>query len=551
MKHTILLYAIIFALIASYCRVLGEYPYSPQSHIFSIPQKIALTPHTNFPAQASINTRTRNYHTNYLTPAQQLNIINAWVKQYQASTISYVQLPSASPPTACAKVNEPTNPIIILSHDEPPHTTDLEDALHIQRLSPEWEKHSAILDARSNALEQIKNDNHSTTIQQHKLSRKMKRYCDAYDIQHDMLSQCSGTAIQHTIHNEFIDITKKTSGIWHKNRLPKSLHKTTRAIADFTHAGITYNNNNEIKNALLLTDACWMMLDCICATTEDLYDGAYHLVYDVMHPARTAQTIIESTAMCGYYIGKVAVEIGQLGYLVLAEPPQKIDEKLDTWKQNFSLIYNAIQEKCATLKTRDIVKESVSFGIQCYAAPKVLHGLGVLFKNAHKQVVTFAQNIPALKKTNVLTTPEGVIVWIADSAVEYMKNEQVSNIIKTNSATSSTKIHLAKKQINRTYLEIENPVLNNLRSGSALKQDALHAFNDIIDNYASYAKEFSLIGGDNCIYKLYQIEGSLNGKSGIFEWIIDPNPIKGVTHRRFIEGVPITGKPNAIKKRLS
>ena len=38
---------------------------------------------------------------------------------------------------------------------------------------------------------------------------------------------------------------------------------------------------------------------------------------------------------------------------------------------------------------------------------------------------------------------------------------------------------------------------------------------------------------------------TLNGKEGIFEWIVDPNPSLGVTHRRFIEGVGITGKPNA------
>ena len=32
-------------------------------------------------------------------------------------------------------------------------------------------------------------------------------------------------------------------------------------------------------------------------------------------------------------------------------------------------------------------------------------------------------------------------------------------------------------------------------------------------------------------------------KREFFEWIVDP--IIGVTHRRFIEGVEITGKPNA------
>ena len=94
-------------------------------------------------------------------------------------------------------------------------------------------------------------------------------------------------------------------------------------------------------------------------------------------------------------------------------------------------------------------------------------------------------------------------------------------------------------------VEIENPVLDNTRSGSALKGDPQHAFNDIIDNYAGDATKFPLEGGDGVNRSLYQIEGSLNGKKGIFEWIVDPDPVKGVTHRRFIEGVGITGKPNA------
>ena len=103
----------------------------------------------------------------------------------------------------------------------------------------------------------------------------------------------------------------------------------------------------------------------------------------------------------------------------------------------------------------------------------------------------------------------------------------------------------AKNKGRRETVDINNPVLDNIRTGSALKGDSLHAFNDIIDNYAGDATKFSLTGGDGIERTLYQIGGSLNGKKGIFEWIVDPDPTKGVTHRRFIEGVEITGKPNA------
>ncbi|MEO3943964.1 RHS repeat-associated core domain-containing protein [Gorillibacterium sp. CAU 1737] len=98
-------------------------------------------------------------------------------------------------------------------------------------------------------------------------------------------------------------------------------------------------------------------------------------------------------------------------------------------------------------------------------------------------------------------------------------------------------------------VEINNPVLDSVRTGSALKLDAQHAFNNIIDNYASSAQKFNLVGGDKVTRELYQIEGSFNGKKGVFEWIVDPDPLKGVTHRRFIGDVGVTGKPNAIPKR--
>jgi hypothetical protein len=49
-------------------------------------------------------------------------------------------------------------------------------------------------------------------------------------------------------------------------------------------------------------------------------------------------------------------------------------------------------------------------------------------------------------------------------------------------------------------IDINNPVLDNVRTGSALKIDAQHAFNDIIDNYASSAQKFDLVGGDKYNY---------------------------------------------------
>lgn len=133
--------------------------------------------------------------------------------------------------------------------------------------------------------------------------------------------------------------------------------------------------------------------------------------------------------------------------------------------------------------------------------------------------------------------------------------------------------HIAEKEskgVNKvvsknTVKNISHPVLDNTRSGSALKKpDGQHGFNDIIDNYTPQAKEFEIVGGDNVKRKLYQIEGgmkyydykdvynkglrineritTIKDQNGVFEWIVDPT--KGVTHRRFIPNGQITGSPN-------
>ena len=73
------------------------------------------------------------------------------------------------------------------------------------------------------------------------------------------------------------------------------------------------------------------------------------------------------------------------------------------------------------------------------------------------------------------------------------------------------------------------------RTGSALKTDAYHAFPNIIDNYVGYATKSFINNGT-----LYQLEGSLNGVVGRFEWIVQNYE---VTHRMFVEGGGINGIP--------
>lgn len=130
----------------------------------------------------------------------------------------------------------------------------------------------------------------------------------------------------------------------------------------------------------------------------------------------------------------------------------------------------------------------------------------------------------------------GIIPFIGEIADGAKAIDKASDVAKAvDKIADSTKNVRKSKKINSS-------ILNSKRVGSATKGDKYHSFNDIIDNYATKGKKFNIKGGDGKTRKLYQVEGYLNGKNGVFEWIYEKD--KGITHRRFIENGKITGKPN-------
>jgi len=88
-----------------------------------------------------------------------------------------------------------------------------------------------------------------------------------------------------------------------------------------------------------------------------------------------------------------------------------------------------------------------------------------------------------------------------------------------------------------------NTILNAERTGTALtKEDKYHRATTFINaEHLRKGQVFNIVGKDKKPAVLLQVDGELNGKNGIFEYIIRDNK---VTHQLFIKGKKINGVPN-------
>ena len=137
-----------------------------------------------------------------------------------------------------------------------------------------------------------------------------------------------------------------------------------------------------------------------------------------------------------------------------------------------------------------------------------------------------------------------VVGWFAGTAI---KNIAI-NFLKANPAVLR-KIPGAI----RWFLGLGSTALNSnslaelitsaRRIGSAMSSDIYHrAASWLSKSQLSKGKVFYIKGKDGLQYILLQVKGTLNGKNGVFEYIV--NKAGEVTHQLFKAGGSINGKPN-------
>ncbi len=120
--------------------------------------------------------------------------------------------------------------------------------------------------------------------------------------------------------------------------------------------------------------------------------------------------------------------------------------------------------------------------------------------------------------------------------------------LATSPAHNAANFERLKAQLAQEEILSSTPVGSALKGSGPFsprtfgrKLDVDHRAALFLQDTASQGRHFTVTGGDGVSRNLTQVPASVNGRSGIVEYLVGP---KGLEHQRFIPGGRITGTVN-------
>jgi len=401
--------------------------------------------------------------------------------------------------------------VSVIINNIPKEIVQLKNYIANHQTLPEWQKHTETITKRNDLCENFTESNMQEVIVNYNITHAMRDYSKAYSIDINTINTCNGNKFQQAIHSEFVTIADQAAHIWYCKDTPRPYKKITRTIADFINIGTSLNKAKEYKQSLIVADACWMLLDCVYAAGEGIFEGIYSLADDISHPIRTVQALHESVIVCGHYVGKAIIKVGQLGYCACTDADE-FNRQLHYWDNKYQTLCSLLREKREKLTLHDAIKNTASFGVQFYAAPKILRSAERLFSSAQKYIKKLTSQLKNPSEvTKALSTPEGFVIRIANNTEKAIENTHKKIIVAHNTKEffKTPFGKLFKGKIQRTNREFHgNPIYKvnndipgtNIKKGHIFYLDKLH-----LDHLEIFNRSSRVCG-------VYNLDGTFNQK---------------------------------------
>lgn len=258
---------------------------------------------------------------------------------------------------------------------------------------------------RLDAIEYIKNNDMQYTVQSYQLNQNATDYFKYKNIR--KFTQCYGNQLQHTIHQECVDILNNTFSL-----TPQSpIWEYKKSLIVFMDAACDYNQMGLTNKAMDITDTCWTFFDYSKAILEGTAEGLISAVQDMAeHPANTVLCAVAGEYVLAYQLSKVLYNVADIGLTALVDT-QKATEQWQEYIAPVNNLIDAISNKEISLKQG--AQKVTKFAVELKVQNKVLGGLGNLFKVSKNRAIEFFKNNPEVSPENYMATHEGILLKIS------------------------------------------------------------------------------------------------------------------------------------------
>jgi EndoU nuclease-like protein len=279
-----------------------------------------------------------------------------------------------------------------------------------------WQHHEQHLAQRLKALEALRRAPEHTQ-QTYELNTDTLALITTCNFDKTNYTSCTGNQLQRVLHQEVIDIMTKTARLCHDNNKAVHQFELVNLLIDFTDLGCAYNKSTYTMKTITILDTCWVLLDGLQATVEGFAHGVWNTAKACMHPIQLAQDMVTGYITMAHCIGRVAVEVGNIGITCVANPEQA-HNALVAHYTNLHVMWSAIEQKFRTIPTHDLIKAGVEVATEFFLMGKCLSALGRFYQQAQKHTTSLLKF--RKKWHQVAATPEGFTIQTASKATEFI-----------------------------------------------------------------------------------------------------------------------------------
>lgn len=243
----------------------------------------------------------------------------------------------------------------------------------------------------------------------------------------DIFRECEGSIIQQCLHQEMISILDQTVVIRYQYEHVDDLMFFTNTIGELTSVATDYNHAGHVKQALLLTDCCWSLLECTIGIVQGVCDGIYNTLYALDHPIEVMGKVTHGISMAAWHLGKVLYEVCGVTVTCINNKDAGY-ERFEHMVANINMVVADLAHTIQAMPAKTIARGVTAGIVETMLIKKCLAAVYAVYVAAQKKLTAAVKVAEQIGSVPAIAGAPGVVI-AAEAAEASMLLKQESEAV--------------------------------------------------------------------------------------------------------------------------